>query len=43
MGQVVVLGEMRQFFDILVKNLDNLLQLLHYINVWFGNEQPDRS
>lgn len=28
-SQVVGLGEMRQIFDILVKNLDNLLQLLH--------------
>ena len=31
----------RQFFDIPVKNLDNLLQLLHSINVWSGNEQLD--
>ncbi len=36
-------GEMRQIFDTLVKNLDNLLQLLHSINVWCGNERPDRS
>jgi hypothetical protein len=36
-------GGVRQIFDILVKNLDNLLQLLHSINVWCGNEQPDRS
>jgi|CXWL01.1.fsa_nt_gi hypothetical protein len=32
-NQIVGLGEMRQFFDILVKNVDNLLQLLHSINV----------
>jgi hypothetical protein len=32
---------MRQFFDIPVKNADNLLQLLHSINVWCGNEQLD--
>lgn len=31
-SQVVGRGEMRQIFDILVKNLDNLLQLLHSIN-----------
>ena len=42
-SQVVGLREMRQIFDILVKNLDNVLQLLHFINVWCGNEQPDRS
>lgn len=33
-SQVIGRGEMRQFFDILVKNLDNLLQLLQAINVW---------
>jgi hypothetical protein len=42
-SQVVGRGEMRQTFDILVKNLDNLLQLLRSINVWRGNGQPGRS
>jgi hypothetical protein len=42
-NQVVGRGGMRQIFDILVKNLDNLLQLLHSINVWCGNEQSYRS
>ncbi len=34
--------EMRQFFDIPVKNVDNVLQLLHTINVWCRNEPLDR-
>lgn len=34
---------MRQFFDILAKNLDNFLHLLHTIDLWYLDGSLDES
>lgn len=42
-SQVIGRGEIRQFFDILVKNLDNFLHLLHTIDLWYPDGSLDQS